>query len=62
MGDVRQGVEMRTKLENLKWKPRWVSHLGCIKGCVEYLDLDVSDAWLYGATGHAFVINLHEEV
>ena len=46
------------KLENLKWVPRWVSHLGCIKGCLDYLGLDVSDAWLFGATGHAFVINM----
>jgi hypothetical protein len=50
------------KLENLKWVPRWVSHLGCIKGCLDYLELDVSDAWLYGATGHAFIINMHQEV
>jgi hypothetical protein len=50
------------KLENLKWVPRWVSHLGCIKGCLDYLGLDVSDAWLFGATGHAFVINVHEVV
>jgi hypothetical protein len=48
------------KLENLKWVPRWVSHLGCVKGCLDYLGLDVSDAWLFGATGHAFVINVHE--
>lgn len=50
------------KLENLKWVPRWVSHLGCIKGCLDYLGLDVSDAWLFGATGHALVINVHEVV
>jgi len=50
------------KLENLKWVPRWVSHLGCIKGCLDYLGLDVSDAWLFGATGHAFVLNVHEVV
>ena len=50
------------KLENLKWVPRWVSHLGCVKGCLDYLGLDVSDAWLFGATGHAFVINVHEVV
>ena len=53
---------MGKKLENLAWKPMWVSHLGCIKGCLDYLKLDVSDAWLYGATGHAFVINIHEVV
>jgi hypothetical protein len=50
------------KLENCQWRPRWVAHLGCIKGCLEYLGVDVSDAWLYGGTGHAFVINLHEQV
>lgn len=50
------------ELENLRWSPRWVSHLGCIKGCLDYLGLDISDAWLFGGTGHAFVINLHEAV
>jgi len=53
---------MQRKLEDLRWKPRWVSHLGCIKGCLDYLRLDVSDAWLFGATGHAFVLNMHEAV
>ncbi len=53
---------MEKKLENLRWKPMWVSHLGCIKGCLDYLGLDVSDAWLFGATGHAFIINMHEVV
>ena len=28
---------MEKKLENLKWQPRWISFLGCIKGCLEYL-------------------------
>ena len=51
-----------TKLENCQWTPRWVSHLGCIKGCLDYLGVDISEAWLYGGTGHAFVINLHEGV
>jgi len=55
-------VVMSKKLENLRWKARWTSHLGCIKGCLNYLDLDVSDAWLFGATGHAFVINVHDQL
>jgi hypothetical protein len=50
------------KLDNLQWSPKWVAHLGCVKGCLDYLDIDVSDAWLYGGTGHAFVINLHKQV
>jgi len=50
------------KISNLGWRPRWVTHLGCVKGCLEYLNIDVSDAWLFGATGHAFIINIHETV
>ena len=50
------------KLENCTWRPRWVSHLGCIAGCLDYLGIEISDPWLYGGTGHAFVINLHEGV
>ncbi|MBD3285876.1 hypothetical protein GF359_05315 [candidate division WOR-3 bacterium] len=51
-----------TELENLSWKPFWTTHIACIKGCLDYLEMDVSDAWLYGGTGHAFVINIHEQL
>ncbi|MBA7648828.1 hypothetical protein ES703_56618 [subsurface metagenome] len=47
-------------LEQLSWKPFWTTHMACIKGCLDYLEMDVSDAWLFGASGHAFVINVHE--
>jgi hypothetical protein len=53
---------MGKTLDGLRWKPMWVSHLGCVKGCVEFLGLDISDAWLFGGTGHAFIINLDEQV
>ncbi len=46
------------KFDSLRWEPRWVSHMGCIKGCLNYLNRPVSDAWLYGTTGHAFVLNI----
>ncbi len=49
-------------LEGLRWKPRWVSHLGCLKGCLDFLGVDISWPWLYGGTGHAFVINIHRVV
>jgi len=49
--------EART-LDSLRWVPRWASHVGCIKGCLDYLGIEVSDAWLFGATGHAFAINI----
>ncbi len=53
---------MAKKMEELRWNPMWVSHLGCVKGCLDYLGLDVTDQWLFGGTGHAFVINMHEAV
>ena len=49
-------------LENCRWSMAWVSHLGCIKGCLDFLGIEIGNAWLYGGTGHAFVINLHKEV
>lgn len=49
-------------LQQCRWSPRWVSHLGCIQGCLDYLGAPITDAWLYGGTGHAFVINVHDEV
>jgi hypothetical protein len=49
-------------LDNLRWQRMWVSHLGALKGCLDYLGLRVSEPWLFGATGHAFILNIHETV
>ena len=53
---------MAKMLENLRWKPLWTSHIGCLKGCIDHLGLNLSLPWLFGATGHAFIINMHEVV
>jgi hypothetical protein len=45
-------------LKGLRWAPRWASHVGCIRGCLNHLGSDISDAWLFGATAHAFVLNV----
>ncbi len=50
------------KLTNLRFKTHWVSHLGCLDGCIEYLGLDVSTPWLYGATGHGFILNIAKDL
>lgn len=50
------------QLEALLWKPKWISHMGCIKGCLDFLKIRASDAWVYGVTGHAFILNIHETV
>jgi hypothetical protein len=60
--ETRREERQMKKIENLRWNPMWVSHLGCIKGCLEYLNLDVSEGWLFGATGHAFILNVAEDV
>jgi len=53
---------MKKMLDGLRWRPRWVSHLGCLKGCLDYLGVDISWEWLYGGTGHAFIINVHDVI
>jgi hypothetical protein len=49
-------------LKGLDWHPLWASHVGCIKGCVDFLDLGHSLAWVYGATGHAFILNVSKDL
>lgn len=40
----------------------WDSYLGCLQGCLKYLKSDVSPAWLYGVSGHAFGLNIHKQL
>ncbi|MFW9795110.1 MAG: hypothetical protein ACFFEE_12450, partial [Candidatus Thorarchaeota archaeon] len=35
---------------------------GCIEGCLRYLNHQISTGWLYGGTGHAFVLNIANEL
>lgn len=48
-------------LDHLKWSPKWVTHLGCVKGCLDYLGVEVTDAWLYGGSGYAFILNISKD-
>jgi hypothetical protein len=48
------------KLDGLQWHPRYNEHMGCTKGCLDYLGIDVSFPWLYGGTGNAFVLNMND--
>ncbi len=49
-------------LENLFWRRMWTSHLGAIKGCLDFMGRNVSEPWLFGATGHAFILNVNDAV
>jgi len=55
-------MEQAIKLEGLKPECLWATHMGAVKGCANYLESPTTTAWLYGACGHAFVINLHGEL
>lgn len=59
---LRAGVGRMKKLENLLFKPHHVSHMGCLDGCLEYLGLNASTPWIYGATGHGFILNIHKDL
>jgi hypothetical protein len=50
------------KLHGLQFGHRWISHLGAIKGCLDYLGSGPSTGWLFGGTGHAFLLSVHREV
>jgi hypothetical protein len=50
------------KLQNLRQAPFSTTMMGVMRGALDYFCLPASDAFLYGATGHAFVVNIHREL
>ncbi len=58
----REGVEGVKELENLDFVPRATSHMGVLEGCLKYLGIDASPGWLYGSTGHAFIMNIGDDL
>ncbi len=48
------------RLEGLRWHSRYNEHMGCTKGCLDYLGIEVSFSWLYGGTGNAFVLTMND--
>jgi len=50
------------ELDNYRWRPMWISHIGCLKAAAEYLSVRVSTPWLFGTTGYAFLLNIHKEL
>ena len=36
--------------------------MGCLKGASDFFDMDLTPPMLYGLTGHAFLINIHDEI
>ncbi|MEI6502626.1 MAG: hypothetical protein WCP21_16575, partial [Armatimonadota bacterium] len=69
MGLLTAGLAAGTDTRPVKLIPdlkpnneTWDSYLGCLQGCLKYLHSDVSPAWLYGVSGHAFGLNIHQQL
>ncbi len=52
----------KNMLQGLQWKPLQASHIGAIKGCLDFLKYSYSLAWVYGGLGQAFSFNLSEPI
>ena len=50
------------RLESLKQAPFNTTMMGAMRGALDYYGIAASDAFLYGASGHAFVMNIHKEL
>jgi DNA-binding HxlR family transcriptional regulator len=59
---TRRSRSRMKKLDNFVFQNRWVSHLGCLESCGQFLGLEISSSWWYGATGHAFILNIAQDV
>jgi AraC-like DNA-binding protein len=50
------------ELTELKQPPLCSTLMGCLKGAADYFDLDLTVPMLFGLSGHAFLINIHEQL
>ncbi len=50
------------KIERLATPPFNTTLMGVLKGVLDYYGIEISDAMLFGASGHAFLINIHEQL
>ena len=53
---------VKKMIPNLKMYPFETTMMGVLKGVADHFDIAVSDASLFGGSGHAFVINIHEKL
>ena len=61
-GNPKAKAANTLKLDGLRRDKTWVSQVGCLKTCMDYLGIDVSTEWLAGGTGQAFFVNVHGDI
>lgn len=49
-------------LSNLKMYPFNTTLMGMLKGVADFFGMAITDAWLFGGSGHAFLINIYEQL
>jgi hypothetical protein len=49
-------------IPDLKMYPFNTTLMGVLKGVFDYFRIPVSDPWVFGGSGHAFLTNIHEEL
>lgn len=50
------------KLNGLQMPPFNTTLMGVVKGTLDYYQIQTSDAGVFGASGHAFLINVHKQL
>jgi hypothetical protein len=50
------------ELKELTQPPFQTTLMGVVKGALDYYGIKTSDAWAFGGSGHAFLINVHKEL
>jgi hypothetical protein len=50
------------KLGNLRQPPHNTTMMGVMRGALDFYGIPCTDGFLYGASGHAFVINIHKQL
>jgi hypothetical protein len=53
---------MPGQLAGISPRPAAISYFGAVGGCLDYLRVDASEAWLYGGTAWAFVMTMEASV
>ena len=59
---VSSAKDQEKRIDNVAMKPFNTSLMGAIRGVADYFNISFSDAMLYGLSGHAFLINIHEVI
>ena len=50
------------RMKNLVMPPFNTTHVGVFKGVLDYYGIDITPAMAFSASGHAFLINIHEQL